>query len=242
MEYAKITGKRTGDTYYLTVIKNSNGLNTKAYRGATTPFEPLRQIVGAASFYIYGKDVLSANSTVEENCRREGLLEAMYDLVETEGWSVHPADGSVGPYEVQAQSDDAKAFWKTRKKRTTKAALLPCTEDEFHGWDNPYWDAAEVLGRPVHEQIKIAGEKYPMLVLWGHRYTNNEQRVGVIYGRERGYQGAVMIRQAGRHDEEDAPWFDGTALRFRNSGVSTRIMDKTYKELLGLCREIKSRS
>lgn len=206
---SKYIGK-TGRVYYITHTSEGSVVNCRAMLAGTRPTEPLRTKVANVGVVCEDRDdgkrnnirVVSWRSFVEPYCRRDGLLNAMYDHLDNHGYVVYPADGSIGQANLQAQSADAKAFWAARKVRTTETKLLPVSEDELHGWGkyNIWANAKQVGDLPVLKSVdKLYGMRSPLLVLWEKQYAKFLAQVGVTFG-EHGYRLTLNIDAGEWHD------------------------------------------
>lgn len=205
---SKYIGK-TGRVYYLSHMAEGSVVNCRAMLAGTSPNEPLRRKVANAGVVCQDRDdgkrnnirVYSARSFVEPECRRDGLLNAIYDHLTNHGYVVYPADGSIGDRALQAQSKDAKAFWAARATRTTETKLLPVSDAEFYGWGeyNIFAHATEVGGMPVLKENKLHGMPNPLLVLWEKQYAKFTAQVGVTHG-EHGYRTTLNIDAGEWHD------------------------------------------
>lgn len=190
-------------------ISKDGMVNCRAYVAAQTPFQPIRKQIGSAGVVTLdsanSKDrnnvrCYSAGSFVKPEFRRDGVLNAMYDHLDNHGFVVYPADGTVGEKFAQAQSDDAVAFWKKRKARTSETKLVPATDAELWGWNDPMKTPTEMLGMPVREQIRINGYAEPMLLLWEKTYAKYLVQIGAIFLPDRGFRIIGRIKGAGDYD------------------------------------------
>lgn len=232
MEYSTLEGKRTHQTYYIG-HSFSDDLTVRAFlANQTNSCRPLRMLVGRGSFSRASPTTLwSMGSHVEAQCRRDGLLSAMYDHVEANGFEIIPADGKTGSPELQTQSLDGKAFWATREHHAP--VIQSCSQREFEGWDNPFVNADEALGRSVHEKINIEELPNPLLVLWGRHFSGGEQRVGVTYGPQ-GYAAAVLIGDPQGSYLCEVPMVKNQRVRFLDGQVSGAMRAATSDEIIRL--------
>lgn len=234
---SKFVGKN-GVTFYINHrVDEPSMVHAHAYVAGTTPFEPNRRKIGVASCTMIDRTydpernnvrVYSDKSYVDPEFRRYGVLGAMYDHLGKYGFVVYPASGEIGNAALQAQSDDAKAFWAARQRRP-EAKLIPVGDAEFWGWNSPFGTADEVVGRPVLEKLKLEGNSYPMLVLWQKQYaTGGIQRVGVMYDNERGYRPVLMITDRQLGTMHDFPYVrDDGSIRIYYANMERKLRPGT---------------
>ena len=229
---SKFIGKG-GQVFYIDHREEGSEVICMAYAAANNAYEPLRQKVAKTICVMVdrphdpgrnGVRVYPFGSVVNPEWRRYGVLGAMYDHLEQHGFIVYPATGEVGERTMQAQSDDAKAFWAARQRRTSHPRLLPVSEAERYGWRqfNPFAIVDKFGNLPVIGTVKLPGYQYPMLVLWEKSFTSGPQRVGIMYDPERGYRIAVSIADPKYGEEQDLPYVRDGVIQFYYRWMDTR--------------------
>jgi hypothetical protein len=238
-------GKRSGRTYYLRHRTDSDMVHCSAHLAADNAFEPLRQKIAVTSCSIVGNQydpsrnnisVYPNKSFVEPQCRRDGVLEAMYDHLTLYGFVVYPADGSIGHPSLQAQSDDAKGFWAKRGNRTGATKLKPASEADANGWNNPFVNADIVCGKPVIAKLKMDGRDKPALILWQKDFTSGRQSVGVTMS-EHGYRVALIV-QSLKHNEtySETVFINDGAISYYYKFLDKMVKSGTVKVMLAVDR------
>jgi hypothetical protein len=175
-----------GPIFYISHRPGHGGVLCEAYVKGLNIFQPPREKIGHTLVTLEGEQIAGANglnvvpykSFVEPQYQRYGVYSAMLDHLEAHGYIVHPADGSIGDGNLQAQSKEAQGFWAARKQRSTEVKLVPVSKDEFHGWKqfSPTEDITHIGDLPI---LSKEGTGYPFMVLWQKEYADSIQQIGI---------------------------------------------------------------